>query len=233
MNFKRLLITITLFSIAMGFMETAVVVYLRKLYYPGGFKFPLVAIDRHIALTEILREAATLVMLLCIGIIAGKNKLQRFAWFIFSFAVWDIFYYVFLKILLNWPSSWFEWDALFLIPVPWTGPVLAPVLISATMIILALYILLKENSGMTLYISGRGWLLLISASMVWIFSFCKEYVVYAGQLYATESHMNFEQQLMQFVPPDYSWWLFILGQLLALTAFVFLKTKQDSFSKLI
>ena len=93
----KVLIWLTLFSIAMGFMETAIVVYLRELYYPKGFQFPLTVIPSNIALVEFLREAATLIMLIGIGIVAGKNKPQRFAFFIYCFAIWDIFYYVFLK----------------------------------------------------------------------------------------------------------------------------------------
>jgi hypothetical protein len=113
---------LTLFSIAMGYMESAIVVYLRKIYYPDGFQFPLTPIEVHIRLTEILREAATLIMLITIGIVAGKTKLQRFSFFIFCFGIWDIFYYVFLKMLLGWPATIFDWDILFLIPVPWVGP---------------------------------------------------------------------------------------------------------------
>src|SRR6201998_1661345 len=111
------MIWLTAFSIAMGFLETAVVIYLRKLYYPHGFQFPLVPIDNDIAMVEFLREAATIIMLLGIGIIAGKNTSQKFGIFIYCFAVWDIFYYVFLKLLLGWPESLFTWDILFIIPV--------------------------------------------------------------------------------------------------------------------
>ena len=93
----RILWIVLLFSIAMGFLESAVVIYLRKIYYPNGFSLPLVAIDKDILLTELLREAATIIMLLTVGIIAGKTKVSRFAYFIFCFGVWDIFYYVFLK----------------------------------------------------------------------------------------------------------------------------------------
>ena len=96
---------LTLFSIAMGFMETAVVIYLRKIYYPSGFQFPLIPVDTNVALVEFLREAATLIMLLAIGILTGKTASQKFAYFIFCFAIWDIAYYVFLKILLNWPAT--------------------------------------------------------------------------------------------------------------------------------
>src|SRR4051812_14084868 len=95
---KQLIKTIswlTLFSIAMGFLETAVVVYMRKLYYPGGFKFPLVPISPDIAATEFWREAATIIMLIGVGILAGKNAPQRLVFFLYAFAIWDLFYYVF------------------------------------------------------------------------------------------------------------------------------------------
>ena len=135
------LIWITFLAVSMAFVESAVVIYLRELYYPAGFDFPMVSMPGRIALTEILREIATLIMLLAMGFLAGKNARQRFAWFIYSFAIWDLFYYVFLKLVLDWPSSWFTWDILFLVPIVWTGPVLAPVLVSLTMIILAFTIL--------------------------------------------------------------------------------------------
>ena len=143
------LIWITFLAVSMAFVESAVVIYLRELYYPAGFDFPMVSMPGRIALTEILREIATLIMLLAMGFLAGKNARQRFAWFIYSFAVWDLFYYVFLKLVLNWPSSWFTWDILFLVPVVWTGPVLAPVLVSLTMIILAFTILYIDRATRT------------------------------------------------------------------------------------
>ena len=95
---------LTIFSIAMGFLETAVVVYMRKLYYPNGFQFPLVPISPDIASTEFWREAATIIMLIAVGIFAGKNAPQRFVFFLYAFAVWDIFYYVFLFVILSWPQ---------------------------------------------------------------------------------------------------------------------------------
>ena len=118
MKYIRTCIIVTILSIAMGFLECAVVIYMREILYPGGFEFPLAAIEGDLALTEILREAATMVMLLAIGLMAGRNRSERFAWFLYSFAVWDIFYYVFLKILIGWPSSLLTWDILFLIPMP-------------------------------------------------------------------------------------------------------------------
>ncbi len=103
----RILILLGTFSIAMGALEAIVVVYLREIYYPQGFEFPLILLSPKIFFVECLRELSTIVMLIMVGVIAGKNSLQRFSYFLFAFAVWDIFYYVWLKVLLN--SSAMGW----------------------------------------------------------------------------------------------------------------------------
>ncbi|MHB1922742.1 MAG: hypothetical protein ACYCOO_10955, partial [Chitinophagaceae bacterium] len=138
---------LTLFSVAMGYLETTVVVYLRLIFYPHGFHFPLVALSGQVAGIEILRESATLVMLICIGGLVGKNALQRLGVFMYCFGVWDITYYIFLKLLLGWPSSWNTWDILFLIPVPWVGPVWAPCILSMTLIFFASLIAYFQLKG--------------------------------------------------------------------------------------
>src|ERR1700741_38835 len=170
---------LTLFAIAMGFLETSVVVYLRKLYYPNGFGFPLIPIESSIAVTESWREAATVIMLLGAGILTGKDKLSRFAYFIYAFAIWDIFYYVFLKLLLNWPESLFTWDILFLIPVPWVGPVIAPCIISMTMILLAVLIVYYQSKSYSGSFTKTPFLLLLSGAFVCVYGFCYDYIQYA------------------------------------------------------
>src|SRR3989339_548079 len=137
----RTFVLVTIFSIAMGLFEAIVVVYLRQLYYPQGFDFPLAAFPASRLSVEWLREACTIVMLAALGLMTGRNASGRFAFFILSFGIWDIVYYLGLKWLLNWPASLFTWDILFLIPVAWTGPVLAPVICSFTMILLAVGII--------------------------------------------------------------------------------------------
>jgi hypothetical protein len=86
-------------------------------------------------LAELVREAATLIMLLTVGILAGGTWRSRIGYAAIAFGVWDIFYYVFLKLMCGWPHSLLDWDILFLLPLPWWGPVLAPVLIAALMIL--------------------------------------------------------------------------------------------------
>ncbi len=123
------------FAAAMGILEAAVVVYLRRIYYPAGFGFPLVAFEPSILRVEVIREAMTILMLACLAILAAERVWSRLMAFLFAFAVWDIVYYLGLKLFLNWPASFLAPDILFLIPKPWIGPVLAPILVSLVWII--------------------------------------------------------------------------------------------------
>jgi len=84
---------------------------------------------------ELVREAATLVMLLTIGMLAGRTWHKRLGYTAIAFGVWDILYYVFLRMICDWPRSLLDWDILFLLPLPWWGPVLAPVCIALLMIV--------------------------------------------------------------------------------------------------
>ncbi|MFT5481224.1 MAG: hypothetical protein ACI9NN_002194, partial [Bacteroidia bacterium] len=155
---KKTLLIVGIFAIAMGMLESAVVIYLRAMSYPDGFCFPIQKLDMNLSLVELSREAATIIMLIGIGRLVGKNFNSRFAIFIFSFAVWDIFYYIFLKIFLNWPESVFTWDILFLIPFVWVGPVWAPLLLSASMIYFSV-ILLEINQLGSIPLGRMNWLL--------------------------------------------------------------------------
>src|SRR5215813_6439305 len=137
----------TAYAVAMAYLESAIVVYLRRLYYLQGFDFPLVIIDIPTLLIEVGRETATIVMLAIVGIAAGRTKVGKCAYFLYLFGVWDIFYYVWLKVFLDWPASLFTWDVLFLIPVPWIGPALAPVTLALTMLGIALVPLHLEQRG--------------------------------------------------------------------------------------
>ncbi|MDP3296320.1 MAG: hypothetical protein Q8N09_01820 [Thermodesulfovibrionia bacterium] len=141
------IIWVAIFSISMGFVESAVVVYLRRIYYPEGFSFPLKPLIDNLIEVEVLREAATIFMLLSAAVLAGKKIWERFAYFLFCFGVWDIFYYVWLKVLINWPLTIFDWDILFLMPMPWIGPVIAPVTISILMITVGLAIIHLFHRG--------------------------------------------------------------------------------------
>jgi hypothetical protein len=214
---------VALFAIAMAFLETAVVVYIRKLYYPEGFMFPMKLIAPDIALTEFLREVATLIMLVGIGYIAGRNRIERFAYFIFTFAIWDIFYYVFLYALLQWPSSLLTWDVLFLIPCTWVGPVLAPVLNSLCMILLFFVILHAVEKTQQCKTGVLVWSLLVAGSLVIIGSYIEDYLDFMLQQFSWTQIFDLSQYdvvmpyAISYVPNDFKWWLFSIGVAMHLT----------------
>jgi hypothetical protein len=218
----KTMIWLTLFSIAMGYLETAVVVYLRKIYYPDGFAFPLVPISPDIAAAEFWREAATIVMLAGIGVLSARTRIQGFIFFLYSFAIWDIFYYIFLKLLLNWPESLLTWDILFLIPVPWVGPVIAPCIVSLSMITLCLIILDAEKRHKVRLLLTE-WILLISGSIVVMISFMWDYIMFQGRRADTEvwtpgADAELFNEIATYVPSEFNWPLYLLGQLIIFIA---------------
>jgi len=123
------------FAIAMAWVEAASVFYIRTLvnrvepYQPD----PL-PIHGALGSVELWREAATLVMIATVGLLAGRTWRSRAGYAAIAFGVWDLFYYVFLRLISGWPRTLLDWDILFLLPLPWWGPVLAPASIAAVMI---------------------------------------------------------------------------------------------------
>lgn len=212
------IISVIVFSIAMGYLESAVVVYLREIYYPDGFTFPLKMMSERVMITELFREFATLVMLAGIGIIAGRSRLERFGFFILAFGIWDIFYYVFLYALLGWPESLFTWDILFLLPTTWVGPVLAPVINASTMVIFGGLIWYFKSLGKIEPVRLREWFLLISGSLIVIWAYIEDYMGYMRQKFSVAEIFfpSDSSQLMEFamkyLPVDFSWWIFWVGQ---------------------
>jgi hypothetical protein len=213
------------FSIAMGFLETAVVVYLRLLYYPQGFGFPLVVLSPEVGIVEILREAATVIMLLGVGILAGTTARQRLAFFIMAFAIWDLFYYVFLKVFLNWPESLFTWDILFLIPAPWVGPVLSPVLVCFAMLAFSIILLKNDYRGVPIRIGRRNWFLILLGCLVIVIAWMWDYVKYSGRI--SDSPDKAMEVLATYVPQQFNWWLFGVGEMLIIVGLVLYYRKSN------
>ena len=224
-GWKKLAI-VSAFAVAMAFLEAVFVVYLRKLYYPAGFGFPAVfPLDPFVYGLELFRELATVVMLACVGLLAGKKAYDKFAYFIYGFAVWDIFYYIFLKITIDWPLSLLTWDTLFLIPVQWVGPVLAPVIVSASMIALAILIInFSEKKKIFLDIKER--LLLIVGSFVILYTFTYDYshLIIEGGFLSNLANLltdpRYHQVMMAYKPIDYNWVLFASGEIMIIIAMI-------------
>ena len=193
----RTVAALLLFGISFGYLEAAVVVYLRALMGLHDL-FPLVSLDHRNV--EIGREAATILMLIAFGLAAGRNFNQRMAAFAVAFGLWDVFFYVFLRVLIGWPQSLFTWDILFLIPLPWVAPVLAPVLVSCTLIACGLIALHRGG----LPVRPAHWMAMIAGGLVVILSFVWDFRnITAGGL-----------------PNHFNWPLFLAGEAMALAGFI-------------
>jgi hypothetical protein len=217
---KQNLLFLLIFGIAMGFLEAVVVVYIREMYYPTGFHFPLVMASQKIIAAELVREICTIIMLCSVAFLVGKNKVQRLSYFLFSFAVWDIFYYIGLKIFLNWPASFLSWDVLFLIPLTWIGPVLAPIICSITMIIFSITFLYLQDIKSDFQLRRIDMELLMGGAILIFITFIWDFtkIIITNDLFPNIMHLmnndRFREIITVYVPDYYNWPLFIIGILL-------------------
>ena len=219
---KRTIFALLLFGTAFGYLEAAVVSYLRLLHEPArlrfyptrppGELFPLLTLDQLRAAgpqqtqtlaTEIGREAATLVMLAAIALAVARNAGEWAAAFVVAFGVWDVTFYLFLKVLLDWPPSLFTWDILFLVPVPWVGPVLAPVMVSLAMIVAGIWHLRRAARAEPVRIGPAHWTGILAGAAIMVLAFALDYrnIMSAGS------------------PRPFRWSIFGLGLLLGIGSY--------------
>ena len=192
---KHTLSWLYVWGIAFGYIEAAIVIYLRKIYYPDGFSFPIVLADIDIAAVEILRELMTLIIIWAMVELTFRTFIKKLAGYMIIFGIWDIFYYIFLKIFLDWPESYLTWDILFLIPLPWVGPVLAPVLVSLSLIYTGIIILVEMDRGYRFQFDKKFWIMEIMAGIIIIISFMIPGIVVINQM----------------VPESFPWVIFLAG----------------------
>jgi hypothetical protein len=151
---------IAVFAVSFGYLESAVVIYLRELYYPSGFNisadlgFPYIHfglipslqyIPLKLLLIEVGREASTIFILVSLSMVASKNMLHRMGFFLLAFGLWDLSYYGFLKLITGWPESLSTLDILFLIPVPWIAPVWLPAMISVLFLFTSIFLIREKT----------------------------------------------------------------------------------------
>ncbi|MDX1928474.1 MAG: hypothetical protein SFV81_18235 [Pirellulaceae bacterium] len=197
------LFLLAIFAVAMGLLEAAVVVYMRRLYYPTDplSMFPMQFLDRYDALVELSREVATIVMLVTVALLVERaSRTRSFAAFVFVFGVWDLFYYVWLKVLIDWPRSWLEWDVLFLIPMVWLGPWICPALISLLFIVWGSWTL---RSPKPIAFSTVSFSVFTIGAALGLIAFFQPAlgVLAEGDV----------EDLKQYVPGQFWWWLFALS----------------------
>jgi hypothetical protein len=218
---KRKLLWVGIFAMAMAFVETMIVFYLRRLYYPDNSLFPLnVSMPVNILIFEGIREFATIVMLLAVAVLSGNKAKEKFAYFIYAFAVWDIFYYVWLKLTLDWPASLMTWDVLFLIPITWASPVICPIIVSLTMILGASLIL---NYSKTKFTKNQIKLLIIGGILIYtsfvlnysILLFNKAYVLKFSEVAIENGIIN---AAASYIPNHFNWPVFMIGIIFVLGA---------------
>jgi hypothetical protein len=207
-----------LFGVSFGYVEASVVVYLRTVYdpvrqklhpnRPAGELFPLIPVDQLMKTApeqswllgvEVAREAATLIMLASVAWAASGSRTLWLPAFAIVFGTWDLFFYVFLKVLLHWPASLMTWDILFLIPVPWAAPVLAPSIVAITIVVIGLFALARP-----VRLLPTHWFLMTLGGAVILTSFMWDYQnLIAGGL-----------------PRPFAWKVFATGELAGVAAFL-------------
>jgi hypothetical protein len=200
--FKRLGIVIA-YAVAMAWVESAVVVYLRTLIgRVTPYQADPLPVSVGLGWIEVGREMATLVMLFTVGWLAGQTWRSRLGYSLIAFGTWDIFYYIFLAPMSRWPQSLLDWDVLFLVPLPWWGPVLSPVLISLLLISGGALVALGEYIQKPIW--PRRWT--IGLNFLGI-----GFALYIFMLPALQVMRNGEQAVRQALPTSFNWLLFGLA----------------------
>ena len=204
---QRILILLGIYAVAMALLEAAVVVYMRRLYYPENplQLFPLRFLSDYDPFLELSREVATIVMIVAVALLAERKSMTRsFAAFVFVFGVWDLCYYVWLKVLVDWPQSWLEWDVLFLIPCVWLGPWICPAAIAMLFVVWGAWTLLSE----------RDIVFSITSLTVFATGACLGLTTFMQPAIA-----NGTETLSSYLPVGFWWRLFFMGYLLMAAGF--------------
>lgn len=216
-------------AVALGYIEASVVVYLRQvivpvreIHFPSAVRevLPLLSPDQleqagydiaSLLVVEVIREITPIAVLLAVAWGLSRRKAEAAALFMIGFALWDILYYLFLKILLNWPVSLGTWDVLYLIPTAWVAPVWAPLVISVTLLLGGLAVLRRSGRGHLG--TGPVWAWLLAALGV-------------GLILA--SFFLRTKEAFQAVPTRFDWPWFLAGWLAAVGGLLWLLRSRPS-----
>lgn len=222
MKLTRVLVALVLFGVGFAYIEAAVVVYLREILQPVRQEllagaphdevFPLLSSEQlqaagpkyvRAVMTELGRELATMLTLSAVALAIARNFRQWLAGFMIAFGVWDVFYYLFLRLLLGWPESLLTWDVLFLLPTVWAGPVISPLLVAVAMIAAGVVILRREARGRPVRFAWFHGMTILGGALVIIVAFCWDW--------QNTSHGGW--------PNPFNWPLFLLGMAVGAAGF--------------
>jgi len=206
MTDKHRWLVVVLYAAAMAYVEAAVVLYLRTMadrvdpYQPDPLMLP-----EGLVRAEMVRETATLIMLFAVGWLAGRMWRSRLGYTLVAFGVWDILYYVFLVPLSGWPRSLLDWDILFLLPLPWWGPVLAPVSIAVLMVVGGTVVSLFDRPERALWPGPWAWGLNLVGVALALYVFMADAIRAAGGGAEAVRHV---------LPTQFNWPVFVVALLL-------------------
>lgn len=198
-------IVVAVYAAAMAWVESAVVFYIRFFinrvvpYQPD----PLPIVNA-LGTAEIVRELATMIMLATVGWLAGKTWRTRIAYSLLAFGIWDIAYYIWLVPLTGWPRSIADWDILFLIPLPWWGPVWSPVSIALLMVLYGTIVCAFDSGERPLTPSVLSCVLALIGGCVALYVFMSDSL----HLVLREHSIN---GLRSMLPHWFNWPLFLAG----------------------
>ncbi|HTX93185.1 MAG TPA: hypothetical protein VMC09_18365 [Anaerolineales bacterium] len=195
--------TVFAYAVAMAWVESAVVEYLRVLIgRTDPYQINPLPVSVGLGWIEVGREVATLVMLWAVGWLAGRTWRGRAGYSLIAFGVWDIFYYIFLVPMSGWPHSLLDWDVLFLVPLPWWGPILAPILISLLLIVGGVLAALGERTTDPVWPRGWAWLLNIAGVGLALYTFMASALHVLG---------DGSDAVRKALPVSFNWPLFIVA----------------------
>jgi hypothetical protein len=202
MDTRTKIALIVLYAVAMAYVEAAAVAYLREAHGIDDIVRDLPRQADRLTAIEIGREAATVGMLLAVGGIAGRRLQDRIGYFLIAFGAWDIAYYAWLALFEGWPRSPLDWDVLFLIPLPWWGPVIAPASIAALMCVGGAAAVVQAGRGIAWRMS-RGDVAIAAAGIL--------IVLYTFMADAIAALPDGADAVHDVRPSNFQWPLFLLG----------------------
>jgi hypothetical protein len=221
-EYKRWL-AVAIFATAMAWVEASVVYDLRTMTDRiQPYQQNPLPMGGGLERVELVRESATLVMILTVGMLAGRTWRDRAGYGAIAFGIWDILYYVFLKAICGWPHSLLDWDILFLLPLPWWGPVLAPVCIALLMIVWGTLVSQFTDHAVAIR-SWTSWSLIGLGSVLALYVFMADSLRVAGQGADALRHM---------LPREFNWPVFCVAVALLATSVAEIGLKMEDVHEL-
>ncbi len=212
-------IWVVTFAAAFAWVEMAVVLYLHEICFSGSLSFPLPLawkngelVVNHLMRVEFGREIAAFLILAAVACTAGRNLWQKFAFFLIAFGVWDIFFYIWMRLGAGWPENLLTWNILYALPLPWVAPVLAPLLIAFAMAAAGGLILYFENKGHEIRWRWFDWIIMFGCASLMLAAFWWDW---KNIIRVPADPPN------TGIPNPFAWWLYLPAYIFSVGYFAF------------